>query len=237
VDIFDHDGGQTGTGGFWVDENSNREVWSLMMSEEPASALVLGMSDGALVFMLGDGFVLNLTGRLSPYLARAEDGTIVLTSSTGILYAVKEGPPPISELAPSAPMSLQAYASGQGFDLYWSLPTEEGNSSLVAFRVYRGVQQTGMSAYWYYLNPPEMELLAEVGPTTQHLRDYWGVSEDSYYTYCVTAVNADAEGPASLPTHISLPQASEQGVSSTVLLLFALLVLAVGVGAWALRRR
>jgi hypothetical protein len=227
VDVFDHNGTQAGTGGWWIDgQDSQREIWSLLMSEDP-SAFVYCLSDAALVFGLGDGFVLNLTGRLSPHPAMAEDGTIVLSSSAGVLYAVREGPPPISELAPSAPMSLQAYASGQGFDLYWSLPSEEGNSSLVAFRIYRGVQDRGMGWYYYHSNPPQMELLAEVGPTVQHYRDE-GVSQDFYYTYQVTAMNSDAEGPAGLAAQASLPAPEAAMLESTLALMIVLLLGAMG---------
>ena len=102
------------------------------------------------------------------------DGTLLVASDNGILYAYGGGSPlpPRSATAKGGPLEVV---------LSWTPPRDDGGSAVTGYRIYRG------------LSPGNLTLLAEVGPVLTYA-DTDVVGGTTYY-YEVRAVNAVGESP------------------------------------------
>ncbi|MDD1755571.1 MAG: fibronectin type III domain-containing protein, partial [Methanomassiliicoccales archaeon] len=84
---------------------------------------------------------------------------------------------------PSAPGSLQASASDGKVHLVWSIPTSDGGSSIIAYRIYRAI---GLGA---------MELIAVIAPAQSY--EDADLTNGITYSYQVSAINSVGEGALS----------------------------------------
>lgn len=170
------------------------DIWRCSPAISADGTIFVGAADGKLHAIRPDGtprWVMSLGSDALTSPAIGADGTVYIASVTGKLYAVGAEFEP-----PSAPQELVAKAGPGSVSLSWQPPSSDGNATVTAYTVHRGVSNgTGL---------PVFLPLKTLGTVTAY--NDTNVTNGVSYKYYITAKNpyGESKGSASVP---ALPMA------------------------------